>query len=155
MNVVRRLRRRLATRRLDEGGTAMIELVWLGLLLLVPVVYIVLTAFEVQRGAFATAAAARAAGRAYSLSESDAEGRAQAEAVARRAFLDQGLERTPDLRVSCAPADVCLSGGSVITVVVDTRIDLPLLPDVLGGNRPSIAVDATHSVPYGQYQEVR
>jgi len=33
--------------------------------------------------------------------------------------------------------------------------DLPLLPDVLGGNRPSIAVDATHSVPYGQYQEVR
>lgn len=38
---------------------------------------------------------------------------------------------------------------------VDTRVDLPLLPDVLGGGSPSFALDATHTVPVGQYQEVR
>jgi len=151
---VRRLQRRLAGR--DERGSAVVELVWLGLLLLIPTIYIVLTAFEVQRGAFAVSAAARAAGRAYALSETDAQGRAQAEAVARRAFEDQGIGDVPrSVRVACSPGGACLSGGSTITVTIDSRVDLPLLPDALGGDRPSIAVDATHSVAYGQFQEVR
>ena len=40
---------------------------WLDLLLLVPLLWIVLSVFEVQRGAFAVSGAARAAGRAYAL----------------------------------------------------------------------------------------
>jgi hypothetical protein len=28
------------------------------------------------------------------------------------------------------------------------------MPDVLGGGAPSFAVDATHTVPIGQFQEV-
>jgi hypothetical protein len=54
-------------RRRDEQGSALVELTWLGILLLVPILWIVLSASEVQRGAFATSAAARAAGRAYAL----------------------------------------------------------------------------------------
>ncbi len=42
----------------------------------------------------------------------------------------------------------------MITVRVATRVDLPLLPDVLGGRAPSFALDASHTVPIGQYQEV-
>jgi hypothetical protein len=42
----------------------------------------------------------------------------------------------------------------VITVQVSSRVVLPLLPDVLGGGAPSFALDAVHTVPVGQYQEV-
>ena len=64
----------------DERGSALVELVWLGILLLVPLVWFVLSVFEVQRGAFATTAAARAAGRAFALAPDDATGRARAAA---------------------------------------------------------------------------
>ncbi len=48
----------------DEGGSALVELTWLGIVLLLPMVWIVLSVFEVQRGAFGVTAAARSAGRA-------------------------------------------------------------------------------------------
>jgi hypothetical protein len=133
-----------------------VEVVWLGVILLVPMLWIVVSAFEVQRGAFGVSGAARAAGRAYALAPTDGEGRVRAESAARRALADQGLPDAPlDVRVSCTPypAD-CHAGTSVITVVVRSRVDLPLLPDVLGGGAPSFALDATHTVPIGQFQEV-
>ena len=142
-------------RQRDERGSALVELVWLGVLLLVPILWIVVSVFDVQRGAFAVNGAARAAGRAYALAPSDAEGRARAEAAARRALADQGVDEPLDVRISCSPyPHDCHSGTSVITVVVASRVDLPLLPDFLGGDAPSIALDATHTVPIGQFQEV-
>ncbi len=139
-----------------ERGSAVVELVWLGLLLLVPLVWVVLSLFEVQRGAFASTTAARSAGRAFALAPDDARGRAAATEAARRALADQGLAGTPvTVRVTCTPyPDQCHSGTSVITVRVATSVDLPLLPDVLGGGRPSFALDASHTVPIGQYQEI-
>ncbi|MBB6626848.1 hypothetical protein H5V45_05895 [Nocardioides sp. KIGAM211] len=139
----------------DEHGSALVELVWLGILLLVPMLWIVLSVFEVQRGAFGVSAAARAAGRAYALAPSDAVGRARAEVAARQALADQGLEDAPlDVRVSCTPyPHDCHSGTSVITVVVRSRVDLPMMPSALGGQAPSFALDATHTVPIGQFQE--
>jgi hypothetical protein len=85
---VARLRLRLGSRHRDGRGTALVELVWLGILLMVPLVWIVLSVFEVQRGAFAVSAAARAAGRAYSLAPDDAVGLARARAVAHRTVAD-------------------------------------------------------------------
>jgi hypothetical protein len=139
----------------DERGTALVELTWLGILLLVPLVYILLSVFEVQRGAFAVSAAARGAGRAFALAESEERGRADAEAVARLAFADQGLPDAPiDLVVRCAPVPGnCHIGGSTIRVTIRSRVDLPLLPAVLGGGTPSFRLDATHVVPFGQFQE--
>lgn len=139
----------------DERGSALVEVVWLGVLLLLPMLWIVLSVFEVQRGAFGVEAAARSAARAYALAGDDATGRARAEAAARQALVDQGLEEAPlDVRVSCTTAPVCHSGTSVITVVVATRVDLPLLPDLFDAGRPSVALDATHTVPIGRFQEV-
>lgn len=138
-----------------ERGSALVEVVWLGVLLLVPMLWIVLSVFEVQRGAFGVEAAARSAARAYALAGDDALGRSRAEAAARQALADQGLEDAPlDLDVSCTTAPECHVGTSVITVVVATRVDLPFLPDLLGAGRPSFALDATHTVPIGRYQEV-
>lgn len=145
-----------SARTRDERGSALVELTWLGILLLVPMLWIMLSVFEVQQGSFGVSSAARSAGRAYALAPNDAVGQARAEAVVRRALDDQGLEGQPfTLRVSCEPfpAD-CHSGTSVITVRVATKVRLPLLPEVLGGDAPAFALDATHTVPIGQYQEV-
>ena len=79
-------------RRRGEDGSALVELTWLGILLLVPLLWIVLSVFEVQRGAFAVSGAARAAGRAYALAPTDAVGQARAEAAARQALADQGFD---------------------------------------------------------------
>ena len=141
-----------------ERGSAIVEFVWLGLILLVPLVWVVLSVFEVQRGAFGVSGAARAAGRAYALAPTDAEGERRARAAARQTLADQGLAADVPLsvRITCdSPGSTCHSGGAVITVRVDSRVDLPLLPDILGGGRPGFALDASHTVPIGQYQEVR
>jgi hypothetical protein len=123
---------------------------------MVPLVYVLISVFDVQRGAFGVSAASRSAARAYSLADSDAEGRASARAAARTALADQGLDGDFDLDIACVPRPRdCLTPGSVVTVVVRTRVDLPLAPAALGGGAPSFRVDATHRVPYGTYVEER
>lgn len=150
---MRRCRRR---RRGEQRGTALVELVWLGILLLVPLLWIVLSVSDVQRGAFGVTAAARAAGRAFALAPDDAAGRRAAEDVARRALADQGLDDAPlEVTVTCTPyPHDCHAGTSVVTVRVRSSVALPLLPDALGGGAPRFALDATHTLPIGRYQEV-
>ena len=140
-------------RRRTESGSAVVEVVWLGILLLIPMVWIVLSVFEVQRGAFGVTAAARAAGRAYALAPDDASGQQQATAAAAVAMADQGLDDQPwRLEVSCGKRVDCHVGGAVITVRVETHVALPFVPDFLGG-QTAFALDAEHDVPIGQYQE--
>jgi hypothetical protein len=139
----------------SEDGSALIEVTWLAILLLVPLVYVLVSVFDVQRGAFGTSAASRAAARAYALAGSDAEGRERARAAAATALADQGVDDfTLDLSCRPRPGD-CLRPGSVITVVVRTQVVLPLVPGALGGGAPSFRLDATHRVPYGTYREQR
>jgi len=140
----------------DEAGSALVELTWLGVLLLIPLVWIVVSVFEVQRGAFATAGAARSAARAFALAPDDAEGRQLAAAAARRVMVDQGLEgAAPAVTVSCSPAGDCHSGGALITVRVGSSVQLPLLPALFGDQHSSFALTSTHTVPIGRYQESR
>lgn len=141
-------------RRRGEDGTALVEFVWLGIILLVPVVWIVLSVFEVQRGAFAVTSAARSAARAYALADSDPVGDARARAAIRRALDDQGgAESGFRYDITCGAPD-CHTAGEMITVRVWTRVNLPLLPDVLGGGAPSFALDSTHTVPIGQFRHL-
>ncbi len=143
-------------RRRDERGSALVELSWLGILLILPMLWIVMSVFEVQRGAFGVSAAARAAARAYALAPDDATGVVRAREAARVALDDQGVHGVrPEIRISCTPyPGNCHQGTSVITVSVHSRVILPLMPSALGGNRPSFALDATQTVPIGQFQEV-
>ena len=142
------------TRPRDDAGTALVELVWLGITLLVPMVWIVLSVFEVQRGAFGATSAARSAARAFALADSDAAGEADARAAIRQAFDDQGgADRDFRFDISCGRPD-CHTAGEVITVRVWTRVDLPLLPGILGGDAPAVALDATHTVPIGQFRDL-
>jgi hypothetical protein len=144
-------------RERSQRGSALIEVTWLSLLLLVPLLYVVLSAFEVQRSAFAVNAATRAAGRAYTLAPSQAEAAARARAAAEVALEDQGLDLSRGvLSLACQPdPGNCLSPGSVVHVRLTYPVALPLMPAALGGDTPSIRVEAEQSVPYGSFRERR
>jgi Flp pilus assembly protein TadG len=140
-----------------QTGSALVEFTWLAILLMVPLLYIVLTVFDVQRAAFGVSTAARAAGRAVTQAPTEAEARDRAAAAAALALRDQHLEvRRRSLEVACAPdPGDCLAPGSVVTVAVGYPVPLPLFPAVLAGQRPSLRVEAEHAVPYGTYREDR
>jgi hypothetical protein len=144
----------MGPRSRTESGTVLVEVVWLAILLLVPLVYVVLAVFEVQRSAFAATAAARAAGRAYVMAPSVTEAESRARAAGRVALDDQGLEgRESLLTLECRPA--CLVPGSVVRVSVRAQVPLPLLPPVFGDQPPSVRVEAEQTVPYGTFREDR
>jgi Flp pilus assembly protein TadG len=149
--------RRLWERR-NESGTALIEFIWLGLLLLVPLVYILLTVFDAQRGAFGASSASRAAGRAFVLAPDQATAYDRAEQAARVALADQGIDDDGDVSVviDCDPEPTeCLTAGSMITVEVVVQQPLPLVPSALGASAPSVRLSSTHVEPYGTFREDR
>lgn len=145
------------TRRRTDRGTAIVEFVWLAILLLVPLLYVLLAVFDTQRAAYAASAAARSASRAFVTSPDQGTGRARAQAAALLAFHDQGIEADGfSLRLTCRPdPSACLTPGSVVVVEIHSAVALPLVPAALGGNTPSIRVDAVHQSPYGQFREAR
>lgn len=140
----------------SERGSALVEVSWLALLLLVPLIYVVLAVFEVQRAAFAASSAARSAGRAFVMAPSAAEGEARARLASGIAFADQGLTGADAaLVLGCEPVGHCLTPGSVVHVAVTYQVPLPFVPDALGEQAPSIRVSAEHTVPYGTFREDR
>lgn len=141
----------------DERGTAIVEFVWLAILLLVPLLYIVLAVFDTQRASYAASAAARSASRAYVTSPDQQTAYVRAEAAARLAFGDQGIDAADfTLKISCRPDPRhCLTPGSVVSAEVRSAADLPLMQAALGGNTPRIAVAAIHQSPYGTFREAR
>ena len=146
----------MSRRDRGESGTALVEFVWLAILLIVPLLYIVLAAFDTQRAAYAASAAARSAGRAFVTAPDQATGQARATAAVRLAYRDQRLDEAPEVRITCRPdPHHCLSPGSVVRAEVHSSVDLPLMPAALGSNTPAVRVDADHEAPYGTFREAR
>jgi hypothetical protein len=113
---------------------------------MVPLVYVVLSAFAVQRAAFGLTSAARDAGRAYATAGSDRLGEQRAEDAAALAMHDQGVGWSPTGRVvQCG--DCHFAPGSVFTVELTTRVSLPLVPGWLCGHTcvAGVRVSARHS----------
>lgn len=123
-----------AARLRRDDGTALVEFVWLAVLLMVPLVYVVLAALSVQRAAFATTAAAREAARAYATAGSDDQGERRAEQAAALVMHDQGVRWSPRGRVvSCGGCD--FAPGSRFAVDLRTTVALPFVPTWLCGHR--------------------
>lgn len=141
----------------DERATAIVEFVWLTIVLLMPLVYVVVAVFDTQRTAFAASAAARSAGRAFLTAPDQVTAYARARAAAAQAFRDQGQPASAgDLVIACRPdPDACLTPGSVVTATVVGAAPLPLTPLVFGGQAPAVHVEASHSAPYGDFREAR
>lgn len=135
-----------------ERGSALIELVGLGVLLLLPLTYVILGALAVQQAAYGVTAAAQAAGRAYMLAPDGAAAPGAADEAAATALADQGLTLAPDqLQLSCAAgAGDCRVPGGAVRVRITLRVGLPLLSS--RSRHTSVAVDGVGIAPYGIYR---
>lgn len=141
---------------ISERGSALVEFCWVGLILFIPITWIVISVFEVQQGAFAVNGAARAAARAYALAPDDATGAARAQAVVDQTLADQGGKgQTGTVHVSCEPfPHDCHAGTSLITVRIESGVTLPFLPAMLDEGQRSFQLTARHTVPIGQFVAV-
>ncbi len=135
----------------DDEGNALVEFTVLALLLLVPLVYVLLGAFQVQRAAFGVTEAARQAGRAFARAESVEVGTARAQAASRLALADQGIADAPDPVVEC-PEGVCLAPGSTVRVTVSYTVRLPVL-SLLAPGGVGVPVTATHVAVVDTFQD--
>ena len=142
--------------RRDDCGNAIVEFVYLAILLMVPLVYMLLAVFQVQRAAFAASSAAREAGRVFVTSTDEALAEDRAKTSAGIVLRDSGLTLAPgDLRITCSSSP-CLEPGSRVEVVVRHRVTLPLLPDVFGDGGPaSVTVSSEHLEVVDRYRAVR
>jgi hypothetical protein len=144
-------------RRRGDEGSALVELTWLGLLLLIPLVYVIISIVTVQRSAYGATEAARAAGRAYILAPDVETAEQRAYAAASVAMQDQGVDLDPsELVIVCEPSpSSCLQPGSSVEVRLELQVGLPLVPSIFGESAASISVDASHREPFGDYREAR
>jgi Flp pilus assembly protein TadG len=127
-----------------EAGSAVVEFVFLAVLLMVPLFYLVMVMARLQAGAYAVSAAAREAGRAFTTAESPAEGPARAQAAADLAFGDQGFAGQGAVTFSC-DGTPCFRPDGRVQVTASLNVPLPLVPSVFAGVVPTnIPVSATH-----------
>ncbi|WP_076259236.1 pilus assembly protein TadE [Intrasporangium flavum] len=139
---VRALRARVLRRR--DDGRAVIEFIFLGILLLLPLLYLVLTMARLQAASFSASLAGREAGRAFVTADGDADGRARAEAAARLAFGDFGFDEDATVSVTC-DGSPCLRPEGVVRSDVRIEVRLPLVPDFIAAHVPSsVSVTSTH-----------
>lgn len=135
--MIARIRARLGR---DDGGNAILEFVFVAIVVLVPLVYLIASVATVQRTQLAVSDAARNAGRAFATSATTGEAGARARAAVRLALTDQGLPDDADVRfvaagAGCGAASItpALLPGAVFTVCVTRRVELPGIPSVLAG----------------------
>jgi Flp pilus assembly protein TadG len=149
------VRRRLGVgTRADDGGNAIVEFVYLAVLLMVPLVYVLLTVFKVQAAAYAVSSAAREAGRVYATSTDLDDAGPRAFAAANLVMADSDISLRPtDVSITCSSRP-CLQPGSQVNVVLRYQVPLPFLPRFLAGGAPaSVQVTSRHLEVVDRYRQ--
>ena len=130
------MRRRAA----DDTGSAVVEFVFVALVMLVPLVYLLVAVAVVQRNQIAVANAAREAGRAFATSDSAAAADERVAAAVRLALAGQHVPDDVELRFvatgsSCTGPQIspALAPGAQFTVCVSRRVAVPGVPRILLG----------------------
>jgi Flp pilus assembly protein TadG len=145
--------RRRAVASDAQSGNAIVEFVYLALLLMVPLVYVLITVFRVQAASYAVSSAAREAGRVYATSSTvdDADGRAFA--AAQMVMADSHLSLDSEqLRITCS-THPCLKPGSHVNVVMTYSVALPFVPRFFSARTPaSIRVTSRHLEVVDRYR---
>ncbi len=136
MRRCRRLRCRLA----DDSGNAIIEFVFVAVLIMVPLVYFIAAVASVQRSRLAVTQAAREAGRAFATGSSTEDGVTRAQVAVRLAFEDQGLFDDAEIRYvavhsSCNSTAISpvLAPGAKFSICVSRHADIPGVPSLVAG----------------------
>jgi Flp pilus assembly protein TadG len=124
----------------DDAGNAIIEFVFVAIVVMMPLVYLIVAVAAVQRSDLAVTQAAREAGRAFATSDRPDQTTARVNAAIRLALGDQDL--VDDVAVRYVAADAgCdaaaitpeLAPGAQFAICVSRHADLPAVPSVLRG----------------------
>lgn len=129
----------------NDDGSAALEFITVGVILLVPLVYLVIALGAIQEQTLGAEAAARHTARAIAMAPDAAAATADGDAVLAGIIEEYGLDPAAvDVSLTCSPAGVdCPSAGATLIVTVSARVHLPLVPPVFGLDRAtSIAVRA-------------
>jgi hypothetical protein len=126
--------------QIGDAGNAVIEFVFVAVLIMIPLVYFVVAVASVQRSSVAVTHAAREAGRAFATADSTDQGLQRAEVAVRLALADQGLSDDAIVRYVAADG-TCESGmttpslspGAKFAVCVIRHASLPAVPSLISG----------------------
>jgi Flp pilus assembly protein TadG len=124
----------------DDGGTAIIEFIFVAVIVMVPLIYLVIAVASVQQSELAVSQAAREAGRAFATADTDAEALPRARAAVDLALRNQGLPDDVTVKfvaagASCNASPVAprLVAGAQFTVCVIRHVRVPGVPSLLAG----------------------
>jgi hypothetical protein len=134
----------LPSRLSPDDGSAALEFITAGFLLLIPLVYLVLAMAAIQGGALSVEGASRQAARVFVQAADAGSAEDQAQTAVNFALSDFGLSTvSQSVKISCRPNPaVCLTRRGFVTVTVTARVPLPLVPNVLALGTP-LAVPMT------------
>jgi len=136
----------------DDEGSALVEFTYLAVLLMVPLVYVLITVFQVQRAAFGTTEAARQGARAYEKAAATDLGEQRARDAIALALRDQGITDAPQVAFDCQGP--CAGPQARVKVTVTYWVKLPVLGSVFGdARRGAIRVQASHVEFADRYAE--
>lgn len=144
----------LSNRFASERGSASLEFITVGLVMLVPLVYLVLTMSSIQAGALAAEGAARQAARVFVQAQTLEQANAAASSAVQFALDNHGVDATDAaVTITCAPdPGDCLARKGFVTVQVAIAVDLPLAPPVLTGSFPlQVPLDAAATQQVSQF----
>jgi hypothetical protein len=130
---------RLSRRWADDDGSASLEFITVGMLLLVPIVYLVLALSSLENASFGVEGAARQATRVFVQSASEGEAESAAQTAIAVTLADYGVAAgSAHVTVSCRPdPQNCLTRRGFVTVAISTTVPLPLIPPVLQLDLPA------------------
>jgi hypothetical protein len=118
----------------DDAGSASLEFIVGGVLLLVPIMYLMLALGTIQGQSLGVESAARHAARAISTATDAADAANRAELVLASVAAEYGIDPGQlDVGWDCTDsAGECPAAGATLVVTVQTRVALPLMPSLFG-----------------------
>lgn len=135
-----------SSKRSTEQGSASLEFITAGLLLLVPLVYLILALSAVQAATLAVDGAVRQASRVFVQSPSVGAARSAAARAIEVTLADYGLDAArASVAITCRPRPAaCLTRRGFVTVSIGIVVPLPLQPPFLDTGLPAgLRVSAT------------
>ncbi|MCR2811513.1 TadE family protein [Microbacterium sp. zg.Y1090] len=130
----------------EDDGAAALEFILVGVILLVPLVYLVVALGAVQSQTLGAEAGARHIARAVATAPDAATAAARTERVLASVVDEYALSADAvDVSITCVPVGVaCPAAGATLRVTIATRVTLPLVPAVLGWEHlAAVPVEAT------------
>lgn len=120
-----------------DDGSASLEFITAGMLLLIPLVYLVVAVGAVQGATLATEGAARQAARVYVDSPDQGTAVKRAQQAIDFALADYGLDsKEADVTITCSAS--CLEPESLVSIAVGVKVAMPLVPAVLNLDQAAV-----------------